>query len=206
MNKFSVRCPQCAAKLKAEDRILGQSVPCPKCQTPILIQRPESVSNSTELQELIPLNDDPLTTGGDVATDPLFNLGNVDLNNFPAVDLSATAPTLASPLSSKSISSSPRTRVSQPEPEPEAEPIAGKQMKFAILAGGIGLVFALVLGTLSWWLMAPRGEKTAEVARATPPSASKSKDEAAQPEATGKSTNSVDTTTTASPQPQLQLR
>jgi hypothetical protein len=39
MDLFQITCPSCGSKLNAKIHLIGQTRNCPKCQTPILIQR-----------------------------------------------------------------------------------------------------------------------------------------------------------------------
>ena len=39
---FSIRCPQCGAKLTAKsDQLVGKKLPCPKCKHVFVVQKPE---------------------------------------------------------------------------------------------------------------------------------------------------------------------
>lgn len=42
MNRFSFACPQCQAKLQAQDAVVGRKVKCPKCQQVVLVPSPPS--------------------------------------------------------------------------------------------------------------------------------------------------------------------
>ena len=42
MSEFFFKCPHCGANLSAEDSMIGTQMPCPSCDTPIIVRRPQS--------------------------------------------------------------------------------------------------------------------------------------------------------------------
>ena len=60
---FTIACPNCDAKLKATDALVGKTIKCPRCSKPVLIQqpRPSAVASAPrlELPPSTPVEEEP---------------------------------------------------------------------------------------------------------------------------------------------------
>ena len=155
--KLSIQCPQCGAKLKASDQLVGRSVPCPKCKAPIVVENPETDS-------LVLLQDDPLVASPDA--DPLFDLGTVDLNTLPAADLSVGSSMLGVPLSNGSTYANSSLNTPQSAPDHPEDSDRGVK-KLLLFGGGIGLAVVLLIGCGVWFALGS-GTSKSEIAKAEP--------------------------------------
>ena len=145
MNPFSIQCESCSAKLKvARAELIGKRLPCPQCQTIILVPNPNAATSANE-----PPSDSTAANFGDV-DDLLAGL------NAPA----QPKPTSAKPVRRKSPKTAPKhpdrkaappanvaaanpaTATTQPWDNPAATAVRQRLTWIALFAGGLLTLFA----------------------------------------------------------------
>ena len=55
---FTIACPNCDAKLKATETLVGKTIKCPRCSKPVMITQPSAVSTTPRL-EIPPAEEEP---------------------------------------------------------------------------------------------------------------------------------------------------
>lgn len=153
---ISIKCPKCAAKLKAIDSIIGTEVPCPRCGhlvlcTDPIANRPQSELASVDSAdnfEALPSIDDPAASleplpvldERDVVDPAFVDLGDIDLG-----EVAAAAPII--PNAFKPLA------VSQPPSEPDEE--APRKLTTPLILAIAGTAALFLISTLAmgaWFL------------------------------------------------------
>src|SRR5262245_10170463 len=114
---FSIKCPNCGSRLRAEEAIVGQTLPCPKCRQELVIQTTGAIYKLEAAEgaifKLLPAENKTVPSAGD---------GEAGRNAKPDLQAQGTANVAPAGVQQPNLTSrsgSPKTQATTPKSVPD---------------------------------------------------------------------------------------